>query len=371
MDIEDKYLQAYQNIEAIHHAQLKNKRYPALGYTSNLDILCDFNIDTFNTLLSQYHPNGNLNEMKTTTEINSIEDFLETVVAYCSMGLGGEVDISEHVFDVKDGIGGTAAQAAMALSSVNISTIIHLTDDSKRVCNLLNSPYVFTIDSSGNKVNISDIKQTRDQEIHYIIQFKKGDKIVLNGIELVIPGSNRIIMTHVTVNEFVPFNDQYFTYIEDNAKNISSNVLSSFNTIQDKGVLLERLNYLKTHINKYKARNVEGIIYFEDAHYHNDKIRRLCLETIYPKVDILSLNEEELLNTLNIDKIEVNIDDVASCIKGMEYLKDTYHILKGVIVHTKDYSMYVGDKLQTDIELGLMYGNLIATAKAMFGLYVS
>ena len=52
-------------------------------------------------------------------------------------------------------------------------------------------------------------------------------------------------------------------------------------------------------------------------------------------------------------------------------LQKKYSIKKGIILHTKDYSMYVGEKIGYDITQGLMLGNLLATTKALFGFYGS
>jgi ADP-dependent phosphofructokinase/glucokinase len=83
------------------------------------------------------------------------------------------------------------------------------------------------------------------------------------------------------------------------------------------------------------------------------------------------MNEEELAYILNMYNFPINIEDIISCVEGIKYIKENLRINKGVIVHTKDYSMYVGDKLENDIESGLIYGNMLATTKAMVGWYGS
>ena len=66
---------------------------------------------------------------------------------------------------------------------------------------------------------------------------------------------------------------------------------------------------------------------------------------------------------------DVDLGDIFSCVKGVDYLQEKFRMRKGVIVHTKDYVMFVGDPGRTDIERGLMYGTMLATAKAMYGGY--
>lgn len=375
MDMENRYQRAFESLQKVAAERTRENKYVAMGYTSNLDLLCNFDVVILNRLLKDNMINCNLLDMKCADKIETIEDLLNTVVYYCSRGIGGEVDVDNvelvaRSFRFQYGMGGTATQAAMALAQVGCPSIVHLTDDSKDVCEILNSPYIYAVSQDGTLVHTKDIKQINEQEIHFIIQFKKGDKIKLNEQEIEIPCSNRLILTKVTVNESVPFSKPYFEWIEKNAEKVKSNVLSSFNCLSDKELLKKRLDYVKNHIEKYRQKNPQGIIFFEDAHYHDMQIRKMCLETIYSEVDIVSLNEEELQYTLNeMYEFNVDINDVFSCIQGAKFIRSKFGIRKGVIIHTKDYSMYVGDKLQVDIEKGLMYGNMLATAKAQNGSY--
>jgi ADP-dependent phosphofructokinase/glucokinase len=376
MKIEEKYIELYEKMDENINIRKSSRKMTAMGYTSNLDILCDFQIDILNKLLEEYMQGEDLSKMRASKVIHTVQDFIRTVVYFCRKGIGGEVDIEdfkiiENFFSAENGMGGTSAQAAMALSAIGCPSMIHLTDDSKEVCDILYSPHIYTVSSKGDLIHTNQVTQRSEQEIHYIIQFKKGDVICLGDQELVIPVSNRLIITKVTVNETVPFSKPYFNYIERHAKDICSNVLSSFNVIKDEEILQERLDFVRQHIRKYKSNNESGIVFFEDAHYHSDSIKKLCIETIYSEVDIVCMNEEELAYILNMYNFAINIEDILSCVEGIKYIKENLRINKGVIVHTKDYSMYVGDKLENDIESGLIYGNMLATTKAMVGWYGS
>jgi ADP-dependent phosphofructokinase/glucokinase len=372
--IETKYDKLFANLDRTIDARKTAGIYPAMGYTSNLDILCDFRVDVLNGLLEKHLPDADLQRLEPAKMIRTVEDFISTVVWYCRNGAGGEADIEDFavidgLFDTKPGMGGTSAQAAMALAAVGCPSVIHLTDDSKEVCDILRSPLIYTVSPDGELIHTDRVSRQQEQEIHYIIQFKKGDVIRCRDQAVEIPASNRLIVTKVTVNAFVPFSQPYFDFIEQNAKTFSSNVLSSFNCIQDEQVLRERLDAVKRHVRVYKENNPDGVVFFEDAHYHSLDIRKLCIETLYPEVDIVCMNEEELALTLGMYNQPVDIRDILSCIEGVFHLKRLFNVKKGIIVHTKDYAMYAGDDPGVDIESGLVYGNLIATAKAMYGTY--
>ena len=333
MDLKQKYQAAYDELESTVRKRAEKRRYPAMGYTSNLDLLCDFKTERLNELLEEHTPKARLDQMKAAEIIRTMQDLLETMVYYCSNGIGGEVDVEnveliKETFDFSYGMGGTAVQAALALNSVGCPSVVHLTDDSKEVCDILNTPQVYTVSQDGRLVHTDEIRQTNEQEPHFIIQFKKGDSLV------------------------------------------SSNVLSSFNALLNPELLKERLNFTKEHVAAYRVGNPEGIVFFEDAHFHSIDVKKLCLETIGASVDILSMNEEELNHTLNHMYQEgVDVEDIISSVEGAKSIRRMFGVRKGVVIHTKDYSMYVGEPLKADIERGLIYGNLLATAKANNGWY--
>ena len=375
MNIKEKFQKAYDFLEKHIESRNKKEQLTAMGYTSNLDLLCDFQVDKLNELLAEYMSGEDLTKMKPAKMIRTMQELLETVVYYCINGIGGEADVEDpelvkSSFSFKNGMGGTAVQAAMALAQIGGKTLVHLTDDSKEVCELLHSSYIHVVLGNGELGFTDQVISHNPQETHFIVQFKKGDQVRLGEQVIAIPCSNRLILTKNTVNEYLPLWEPYFKWIEQNAKQVTSNVLSSFNSILEKEVLKDRLQYVKNHVEIYRRNNPDGIVYFEDAHYHNEEVRRLCVETLYPCVDILSMNEEELQYTLKeMYGYDVDIDDIYSCIDGVEFLLDKFHIKKGVIVHTKDYAMFVGDSENIDIENGLMYGMIMATAKASHGNY--
>ena len=275
MNIEEKFQKAYDSLEKHIESRNKKEQLTAMGYTSNLDLLCDFQVDKLNELLAEYMSGEDLTKMKPAKMIRTMQELLETVVYYCINGIGGEADVEDpelvkSSFSFKNGMGGTAVQAAMALAQIGGKTLVHLTDDSKEVCELLHSSYIHVVLGNGELGFTDQVISHNPQETHFIVQFKKGDQVRLGEQVIAIPCSNRLILTKNTVNEYLPLWEPYFKWIEQNAKQVTSNVLSSFNSILEKEVLKDRLQYVKNHVEIYRRNNPDGIVYFEDAHYHNE-----------------------------------------------------------------------------------------------------
>lgn len=375
MDDFERFQSVYESLASAVQRRREKGLCTALGYSSNLDVLLSFRTERLNELLEQYLPKADLKKAGPAKKIRSMKELLETVVYFCANGIGGEADIEEPAllldsFAYSYGMGGTGVQAAMALSKIGCDSVVHLTDDSKEVLQLLDSPHIHAVLEDGSLGRTSEVKSRNPQELHFILQFKKGETIRAGEQEICIPCSNRLILTKNTVNETLPLWEPYFRWIEENAFRVSSIVLSSFNAILDPAVLLERIEYVKEHAERYHQNNPEGIVYFEDAHYHDAEVRGMCMDIIYPHVDVMSMNEEELQYTLeDMFARHVDIDDILSCVEGTEFLRERYGVRRGIVVHTKDYAMFVGDPGKADIEKGLMYGVSMATAKAAFGSY--
>ena len=96
---------------------------------------------------------------------------------------------------------------------------------------------------------------------------------------------------------------------------------------------------------------------------------RTVLTELFPAADIVGMNEEELSKTLRLIGEESDQEDPLSVVRGAETLLERFGIQKGLVIHTKDYAMYVGSPLHRDMESGLMFGNMMACAKAVHGSF--
>ena len=375
MELKDKFMNMYESLQQTVQKRSERQLYIAMGYSSNLDLILNYDSEMVSSLLAEHLKNADLTALVPAKRIRTMEELLSTIVYYCRNGIGGEVDIEEtgllkDHFVCENAMGGTAVQAAMALAEMNASSIVHLTDDSPEVCGILDSPFISAVSDDGRLERTGCISGHNPQEPHFILQFKKGDLLRLNGQTVRIPASNRLILTKVTINDNLPFHDPYFRWIEDHARLVSSSLLSSFNAITDPEILKDRLEYVRRHVQIYHERNPQGTVYYEDAHYHDDHVRKLCIETLFSSVDVLGMNEEELKSALeDIYGYHVDLSDVLSCAAGAEYLQKQYGVRRAMVVHTKDYAMYLGPTEGRDIETGLIYGLTMATAKAAFGQY--
>lgn len=370
----DKYEQYLQELsEDVKKCKMSGKR-TVFGYTSNLDVVIDWDIDKFNQLLAQYlKEEPSLKEGDT---IDCMESFARIVSYYVLKGMGGEIDITdnkvcnfiENNFVTSFALGGTCAQGAAALASVGFPLIAHITDRCKEVCGLMDYSELYLITEKG----IGGVMDSATNELpvrHMIFQFSKGDIVNIRGKEVTIPVSNRLIMDFDKIHKYLPIDEVFLRYCEENAENIFSYNISGFNAIIDMEIMKKKMQELGEHYQKVKDKNPDCIIYLEGAHYLNSQIKDCVFETASKYCDILGMNEEELVDFGEQFGKKIYKDNLESVLEGLSLAIKKYPV-KGIVMHTKDYSMYYGQELKgIPIEKGLTMGNLMSGTRARTGKY--
>ena len=345
------------------------------GYTSDLDVLLTYNEDEFNKLVDTYvkgdiYRDGDEN-------ITDLESFSRIIAYYMANGLGGEADITDHKvveyllehFEHKFSLGGTGAQGAAAMASVGMPLIAHISDKSEQVCDLMGYEGLNTI--VGDKQVPMKTIQQGDPVYHVVFSYTKGDGFNLHGKRYIVPIANRVILDYDTIHKDIVVSEDFKKYIEKNAKHIISYNLSGYNAIIDPELTERRMQELGAHYKKVKEENPECVIYFESAHYLSQEVKNIVYKEISHYVDIMGMNEEELLAHTRELGIEIDKDDLKDVLQGLEHLIKRYKV-QGIIMHTKDYSMYYGSELYgIDLEKALTLGNLLSGTRARVGHYGS
>ena len=376
MGYQDKYRQYLEAVPDIVRQCKETGSRPVLAYTSNLDVIAKWDVDSFNKLLDEYLVDEP--SFKEGETINDMNDFARIMTYFAINGYGGEVEITsidvieiiKEYFEVQDGLGGTCAQGAAALGAMGIPVLMHLTDQSKEVIKWLDYEGMESVKDS-IRTALSNCATDDQALIHLVMQFTKGDIIKGNGKEYKIPVSNRLIMDYDQVHKYMPVREDFLKYLEDNSNLIYSYDISGFNAIIDMKTLEGRLDKLEAHYKILKEKNPDVIIYFESAHFISTKIRDYLYERMSKYMDIMGMNEEELVAFTKTKDIVVDKDNIESIIEGLNYLLDLYPV-KGIVMHSKDYALYYGVVPQkVDLEMGLTLGNLMSGTRAKVWHYGS
>ena len=376
MAYQDNYLKYLESVPAAIEQCERTGNRLALGYTSNLDAIATCDEETLNILIEKY-----LKEEPSYVEEEAIQDMSDFVriISYFAMnGLGGEVDIAseavvdelKQTFNMTYSLGGTCAQSTGALAAMGVPVLTHFTDQAEEVLATVNFKGTESV-KDGEKVALTECASGELPLLHVIMQFNRGDVLKINGKEYVIPVSNRLIMQFDQVHKLMPVREDFMEYIEENAEKIYAYSISGFNAILDMNIMEERAAQIKQHLVKIKEKNPDVKVYFESAHYISTKIRDYLYSVLAENLDIMGMNEEELVHLTKKMEHPVDKDDLDSIISGLDFILEQYPV-KGIVMHSKDYSLYYGVKQESiDIEKGLTLGNLMSGTKARVGHYGS
>lgn len=374
MAYQDKYLAYLEAVPGVVERCNETGNRPVLAYTSNLDAIVKWDVDSFNSLLEKY-----LKDEPSFAEeesVDNMEDFARIVTYFAINGYGGEVDITsgevieelKKYFEMQHGLGGTCAQGAAALGAMGMPVMVHITDRSKEVLEWMDYEGMESIKGE-ERVPLAQCVSGDEPLIHLIMQYTKGDVIRANGKEYEIPLSNRLIMGYDQVHKIMPVQKDFLEYMETHAENMYSYDVSGFNAIVSLDVLKERLCELEKHYQILKEKNPDLKIYFESAHFISPKIRDYLYSVLAGYVDIMGMNEEELVDLTKKKEHPVDKDDIVSVLSGLDYVLELYPV-KGIVMHSKDYALYYGEPMEgTDLEMGLTLGNLMSGTRARIGRY--
>lgn len=355
---------------------LKTGRRVVFGYTSDLDIVFQYDRDAFNRLIRDYLETDEAPQILPEDSIDSISDLARVVAAYMIAGAGGEIDITDHAvceylndhFDGVPGLGGTCAQGAAALAAMGMPLIAHISDRCEQVCRLMDYPGLNTI-KDGQSAPIMEIATQKTPVYHMILQYTKGDTFEIGGQTYTVPCSNRLIMDFDTIHKDLIVDRSFREYLEEHAGDVISYNISGLNGMLDPELTAKRLAEMDLHYKTIKEKNPACIFYFESAHYLNPQVKHLVYHTMARYVDILGMNEEELVVHTRECGQDIDKSSFPDVIRGLELVQKR-HGVKGIILHTKDYAMYFGDELAgINIEKGLAMGNLLAGTRARTGRY--
>jgi len=375
---------AYRDMYGLYYSQIpedirkcrQNGHKILLGYTSDLDVVIEWNDETFADILSTY-----LKEEPTLASgevMDSIQSFVRIVCYYMIHGLGGEIDITdgsiceylESRFKTTYVLGGTCAQGAAALNAIGFPVIIHITDKSRAVCSLLDRPGVEMV-VQGSPSPILQGASAEPPIRHMVLQYSKDTRITANGTTYTVPASNRLIMDFDKIHKFLPIDRDFLQYGETASCGLRAYAISGFNAIVDTAIMEERTTGLAAHFRRLKDRNPDCRLYLEDAHYLNFDLKRIVFAQFAGLIDIFGMNEEELGDHTERLGFKMNKDDLVSVLAGLAVLVGEYS-MPGIVLHTKDYSLYYGEEQRgVDIVKGLTLGNLLAGTRARVGGYGS
>ncbi len=322
----------------------------ALGFGNNIDYEIKWDSAIFEHFISKY--NIQQNELDTHIIINSERDLVVSILAFLQDSSGGErfivgstvIEDFSLNFENKVTLGGTPVRAAIVMHKFGYRASQHLVTLNDHVRQLLppDNPYV-----------CSNSEETSYP--HLIVQFGKDTCVRANDIDICASQANRLIYHSDTDNIRMKLNEDFADLMID----ADVLLLSGFNAMQDETLLMQRIESLSRMMELLPE---DVIVFYEDAGYFISHFSELIYQNLREKIDIFSLNEDELQGYLNR---KINLLDASQVIGALDELAVQIPI-STIVVHTKHWALAYGDNASR-FSKSLRVGTRLATTRYCFG----
>lgn len=285
----------------------------------------------------------------------AVEDersLMRSLLAFVRDGVGGERFIpSSDIaiafasrFPCKVTLGGTCVRAALAIARLGVPSLVHLVSIDDNVRRLL-TPGIDYISSA-----------TRDTlDPHLIVQFPAGATVALSDGVVRAEHPNRIIYVNDPPNRDLVLSAELPQAL-DGARAF---LPAGFNVMRDPDLLRDRLASLQSAMTRLPA---EAVVFYEDAGFHDNAMRQIVSSDFRGRIDVHSLNEDELQSYLGRRIDLLDVEDVVTALAAFA----PYAIAPTVVVHTKYWSLAQGERA-SDFAAALAGGVDLASTRYCHG----
>lgn len=252
-----------------------------------------------------------------------------SILAFVQAGVGGERFLASSAigtafaarFTNTVTLGGTCVRAAMAIAKIGVASTVHLVSIDDNVRRLLPPQVDYLCSATGDTL-----------DPHLIIQFPAGATVRLADGEVRAEHPNRIIYVNDPPNRDLVLSDDLPAELET----AGAFLIAGFNVMRDPALLRDRLQFLRSAMTRLPA---EATVFFEDAGYHDNVMRDIVGSEFRGRVDVHSMNEDELQAYV---RRRVELLDVADVVEALSETP-AFGIASTIVVHTKFWSLAYGD----------------------------
>lgn len=291
-------------------------------------------------------------ELEVDLPVEDERSLLRSILAFVREGVGGErFIVSSDIaiafasrFSCKVTLGGTCVRAALAIARLGVPSLVHLVSIDDFVRRLL---------VPGIEYLCSATRDTLDP--HLIVQFPAGATVRLPDGEVRAAHPNRIIYVNDPPNRDLVLSPDLPAALAHARVFLPS----GFNVMRDQGLLRERLAFLQSAMTRLPA---DAVVFYEDAGFHDNRMREIVSREFRGRVDVHSLNEDELQSYLGRPVDLLDVDDMVTALGEFE----PFAIAPTVVVHTRHWSLAVGERA-ADFEAALAGGIDLASTRYCHG----
>jgi hypothetical protein len=268
-------------------------------------------------------------EISCISRIKNLKDLVISILFHMRNDTGGEFYCEKiedllafaDLFQIKVTLGGTSVRAAVAMDKLGIPSFAHLVTNNRDVQRLLPESCSWIC--------------SNEQEScypHLIIQYPKECAIEANDIRISTSRPNRLIYVHDPDNENMLLDPR----LSCRLANTDILLLSGFNSIHDRSLLKKRLIELRSVMDLLPGR---ARVFYEDACFHYKGFDELVREYLEDRIQIYSMNEDELQN---YSGCRISLLDPQSVYGAIRIFGESIRV-PHVVVHSRFWAILYGN----------------------------
>ncbi|MFJ4224333.1 ADP-dependent glucokinase/phosphofructokinase [Microbacterium sp. NPDC089695] len=267
-------------------------------------------------------------ELTTTAPIVDERSLLVAIVSFVASGAGAERFVASSAvieafaahFDVTVTLGGTGVRAGLVLDALGIPSVQHLVSIDDHVRRLL-------------PASLSYICSAADDTLdpHLIVQYPAGAHVRLTDGDVISPAANRLIFANDPPNRNMLLADALAGELGD----ADVFLVSGFNTMQDHGLLEQRLATLEEAMRSLPA---DALVYYEDAGFYSRPYAETVRQRLLDRIDVYGMNEDELQEYLGRP---VDLLDPSDVVDALTAVREVIPAA-ALVVHTRYWAIAIG-----------------------------
>lgn len=306
-EIKDNWLALYDNVDVTLNA-VKQVKTAITAFNANVDAVLKIKGEELANLIKKQGLSlSDLNNIKQ-TKLLSPNDVVKGIFKCFTNGIAEEwLSEDKDVYDWMINnlgydrlqMGGQGGIVANVLGILGVNKVCAHTNSlpKEQAEQFLELDNIVSYDESGNEKPAYQINRANDVPmIHWIIEFDKGDVLVVEGKEFVCPKANRFIATYDPLNLKLVMDKNFVrASTEQKSDYVILSGMHALTANNDGVALVEKVLPI---VNSW--HNNEAIVHLEIASTQDIDVRKAILQKLATNVDSVGVNERELIDILEV-----------------------------------------------------------------------
>lgn len=289
-------------------SKIKKVKGVATGFNANIDAIYKMSAEALSALIKEYHLSLNDLQQIEHCRILSQTDFIKGVFKSFTLGAAEEwICEDEKIYkwlQEKIGydylqIGGQGGIMANALAAIGVQKVFAHANSLPKLQaeQFAKFDNLLSFDENGQIKPAYQINRKNDLPlIHWIIEFKRGDILEIEGKKFRCPKANRFIATYDPLNLKLVLDENFMRNVK--SEPLDFVILSGFHAVLAKAGGERLIENIAKRIKEWKESAPNTIFHIEIASTQDILIRKAIVKNLIGLADSIGINDRETIDLL-------------------------------------------------------------------------